>query len=204
MIPSGLTLAHEDNLIALCPTCHAAYNAEYPYWIMVPTIATLNRYVQHERQDYQNRAAAAAQGEVIPRTLPDIVKEEVEYHRFLFSPGWASSHCRHPHAGVKTWGGEPTTAVFKAIRALAQPCEVVTCSVGRGSSVQVGVMESVRSKVMELVRAWSQPPPQIAEVLVGGTSDGGGGQWATKTKIEGKEKEGHGGLGRRQREMEGG
>ena len=52
----------------LCGTCHSAYDSEYPYWVMVPTLDVLNRYTLHERKDYRGRVAAAARGEVVPRT----------------------------------------------------------------------------------------------------------------------------------------
>lgn len=162
MIPSGLTLTHKDNLILLCVACHAAYDMEYPLWVMVPTINVLNQYIRHERRDYQQRIKAAAQGRAVLRTLPDIVKEEVEYHRFLLDPAYAAES--PITETVKIWGGEPTTALFKALCGLLQPCEVETCNARTGAVVVVGVAESIRSKVMELVRAWSRPPPHIAEM----------------------------------------
>ena len=196
MIPSALTLNHHDNLIILCPDCHCAYDIEYPYWVMVPTVNILNRYIRHEHQDYLHRVIAATQGQVLPRSLPDILKAEVTYHRFVLDTGWANVH--PIRESVKTWAGEPTTAIFKALRGIAQPCEPGSVS----GNAKVEIIESVRSKVMELVRVWSRPPPQVVEVPAA-TLDNGGGVTGVK-QGEGRDAEGGGPPHRKRRALEDG
>ena len=76
---------------------------------MVPTLDVLNRYIWHERRDYLGRVAAAARGEVVPRTLPSIDTAVVSYHRFLLDPGWVAEYQIVELILIKPWSGEPTT-----------------------------------------------------------------------------------------------
>ena len=170
MLPPTLALNHADNLITLCGNCHAAYDSEYPAWIMVPTTNILNRYIQHERDNYEYRVAAAAVGQIVPRSLPGIDKNNVAYHRFVLDPVWGVGHPINQH--VKNWAGEPTAVIFKALRGLAQPCTPITRSRMDGTGeVRIEMGESIRTKNMTLVRLWSRPAP-----VVTATSDEKGGQ----------------------------
>ena len=53
---------------------------------------------------------------------------------------------------MRTWSGEPTVAIHKAVKGIAQVIQVEEVSVG-GRVVHAGILENVRSKTMELVRA---------------------------------------------------
>ena len=159
VLPQDLTLSHEDNLITLCYQCHFAYDTDFPPWLMVPTRTILNSYIRHERENYGQRQLAAAQGRVLPRTLPTINNAAVEYQRLVLDPAWAAT--RPINQALKTWGGDPATAIFKALGGLAQPCRPIVVDMGAQGVVHVEILEELRTKVMELVRAWSRPDPQV-------------------------------------------
>lgn len=86
MVPAALGLASVDNLITLCPNCHAAYDIELPYWVIVPHVSILDSYLRHERGDYRHRIAAAARGDTVRRTLSVIDKENALYYKFIMEP----------------------------------------------------------------------------------------------------------------------
>jgi len=160
IVPANLELAHKDNLIYLCWTCHRAYDLEYPMWVVVPDEITLSQYLDHEVRDFERRAQAAAQGLQLPRTLPIIDKERVQYHHFYLDPRLLHSiPARGPV--VKPYSGEPTTVILKAVCGLLQPCAVAHCQVAGVGLVRVGVEERLRTKVLDLVQAWSQPNPEV-------------------------------------------
>ena len=128
---------------------------------MVPTFETLNRYVTHERRQYQERVRAAARGVLLHRTLPVVDKAGVLYHHFTMDPVFGAGNPVQPW--VKTWGGEPTTVILKCILGIAQPCVQETFNIPGGQQAVVGVDEQIRSKVMELVRLWSRADPVVAQ-----------------------------------------
>lgn len=171
MVPTTLTLTSKDNLITLCANCHMGYDFDMPYWVMVPDLPILNGYIRHERRDYQRRLQAAAQGQVLPRNLPLIDKQNAVYYRFIMDPGWASRTAMATDR--KVWAGEPTSAILKSVAGLGQPCVEMSVNVAGTGEVRVGVIENVRSKVNELIRAWSRPAPMARENRAGGESKGG-------------------------------
>ena len=63
IIPTSITpLAHQDNLIVLCYSYHAAFDHNPPYWIMLPPVKTIQQYIVHERQDYTGCTRAGLRG----------------------------------------------------------------------------------------------------------------------------------------------
>ena len=63
IIPTSITsLAHQDNLIVLCYSYHAAFDHNPPYWIMLPPVKTIQQYIVHERQDYAECTRAGLRG----------------------------------------------------------------------------------------------------------------------------------------------
>lgn len=55
-IPSFLRLSESDpsNLFTLCPNCHAGYDATFPDWVLIPDPKTLQKYIDHEKDDFIN------------------------------------------------------------------------------------------------------------------------------------------------------
>jgi hypothetical protein len=48
--------SHSDNLFPLCPNCHKSYDAgSFPGWILIPHTSILEKYIQHERDNYEYR-----------------------------------------------------------------------------------------------------------------------------------------------------
>lgn len=135
-MPPTLTLEHRDNLITLCVVCHGGFDAEYPLWVMVPTIPIL--------------VTAARYGEILQRTLLHIDTSDAQYHRFLLEPGWIRENLHSYDDLMRTWSGEPTAAILKAVKSIAEVIEVEEVSVG-GRVIHAAILESVRSKTMELV-----------------------------------------------------
>ena len=164
MVPAALGLASIDNLITLCPNCHAAYDIELPYWVMVPHINILNTYIRHERRECRQRIAAAARGDTVPRTLPVIDKQNALYYQFIMAPKWASATATLL-PDTKRWAGEPTAVILKCVAGLGQPCEQINTINVAGMVVRVGLIEDVRSKVNELIR-------KEARTRVGGQQEG--------------------------------
>ena len=62
--------AHPNNLMPLCLTCHHAYDDPYPIRVALPE--DLDRFIEFERNDYEAKVQAAADGVSQPRSLPPV------------------------------------------------------------------------------------------------------------------------------------
>ena len=166
---------------------------------MIPTLVTLNEYVQHERGDYEARARAGARGVAQGRTLPDINPGNILYHRCFVDLAFArETTCENQ---IKGWAGAPTAAILKAIHAILQPCVPTTVRVTRTDlDVVTGIPGDVCVAVAELIRLWSRPhPPVVAHPEApiedpggggGGASTGGAGGGAARGEGKGKKRAG--------------
>ncbi|KAF8453074.1 hypothetical protein BDZ91DRAFT_809119 [Kalaharituber pfeilii] len=161
--PSLTHLAHANNLITLCSVCHAAYDSQLPYWCMVPTEATLERYIEHEQEDYDARVQAAEQGIRQPRSLPALGAEPVQYQALVMHPPFGRVRGLSSSQWPKLWYGEPTAVIIKAVGALLQPCQREVIATGPGKELLVGVPTSIDSDVCELVAVWSRQDPIVAK-----------------------------------------
>ncbi|KKZ63923.1 hypothetical protein EMCG_01782 [[Emmonsia] crescens] len=70
ILPRGFYPAHPKKLMPLCIACHHAYNDPYPIWVALPE--DLDRFIEFERNDYEARVWAAADGVSQPRSLPPV------------------------------------------------------------------------------------------------------------------------------------
>lgn len=75
--------------------------------------------------------------------------------------------------GEKVWVGELTAAILKLVAGLGQPCGEMTINVPGAGDIRVGVIEHVRTKVKELIRAWSRTPPKVSGGAAGGEDKDG-------------------------------
>ncbi|KAF8460087.1 hypothetical protein BDZ91DRAFT_799151 [Kalaharituber pfeilii] len=164
IVPDRLSsLAHPENLIALCPSCHVGYDTDESFWLMIPTVDTLDRYIQHERNDYLRRHRAGNRGVSEPRTLPDVDTGAVKYQPYILLPAFAELNFLAPSTWPKLWPGEPTTAILKAKRGLFQPCKPQRVHTRANEDLTTGVPPEIRIKVCRLVCLWSLPDPPVAE-----------------------------------------
>ena len=162
-IPSTVTdPSHHDNLIPLCPNCHAAYDAAFPEWILVPDEKTLQEYINHEKMDYEQRCTASI---TPPRSLPILDRRKILYHPFIITHKYHEflGPQSNPPKWPKSWLGEPTTVIHRALRGVFESTPVQQFSFpgrGRGRGKwQTGVPEIFRLLINELVNLWSRQPP---------------------------------------------
>ena len=162
-IPSTVTDPfHHDNLIPLCPNCHAAYDAAFPEWVLVPDEKTLQEYINHEKMDYEQRCMASVP---LPRSLPNLDRRKILYHPLIISHdyhGFLGTRI-NPPKWPKSWLGEPTTVIHRAAcRGILEPTPVKQFSFGRGrgrGKWQTGIPEIFRLLVTELINHWAKQPP---------------------------------------------
>lgn len=70
LLPVNFFPASMNNLITLCLVCRELYNMAYPKLVILP--ADLNRFIEFEVQDYQEREEAAKRGVKQQRALPEV------------------------------------------------------------------------------------------------------------------------------------
>jgi len=158
VIPPTLThLAHADNLIPLCATCHECFDGDRPYWAMLPTEDIIDLFIDHERNDYIRREAAARRGLQQQRSLPVIIDEVLYVPYFLHE---SIAEGLQPGNWPKAWGGAPAMAILKAAVASNTPCPSQTIRTPLGVDVRLGIPGEIRTKVTELVVLWSRPDPE--------------------------------------------
>ena len=169
-IPSKVTdPSHIDNLFPLCPNCHGGYDAVFPEWILIPDTETLQKYIDHEKIDYEERLFVSQNpsiGSVPLRSLPFINRHDVLYHPLIISQKYQDflgSDRRHPPQWPKRWLGEPTTTIHRAARRglfESTPTQLIQLPgrCGRpGRAWQTGVPEIFWVLVGELIRLWARP-----------------------------------------------
>lgn len=156
-IPSSVNnSAHRDNLITLCSNCHLHYDAAFPDWIFFPDIPTIERYIQHEIQDYEARLLISKNpSRKIPaRSLPTINRSTVLYY-----PAFLASYMpRHGSKWPKNWLGEPTTVIHRVARRGLLESTPVRSPLGN-KGWQRGVPAIFQMLIEELIRLWARPPP---------------------------------------------
>jgi hypothetical protein len=119
-LPSAVTPSHADNLIPLCSICYHGYHSGFPDWVLVPDRKTLQKYIEHEKADYEERLGYLGSNKTMPpRTLPLIDRNKVLYHPLMIT----SKYCEYlgcrsssPPNWPKRWLGEPTTVIHRAAR----------------------------------------------------------------------------------------
>lgn len=167
-LPATLTnLSHADNLFPLCSNCHNLYDiGAFPDWIMMPDIATIEKYITHEKQNYDSRLLLATQSTTsesnLRRTLPIINRTKVLYHPAIISPNLPLNTFKFSR-WPKNWLGEPTTVIHRvARRGLLESSPVQPIFVGRGNlkvGWQRGVPTAFQLLIGELFRLWARPTP---------------------------------------------
>jgi hypothetical protein len=71
-IPSldkSVTSSHPDNLFALCANCREGYDAAFPDWVLIPDEETLHKYIDHEKNDYEQRYLVSQKSHSVPLVL---------------------------------------------------------------------------------------------------------------------------------------
>jgi hypothetical protein len=152
-------LSHCDNLIPLCPTCHAEYDLAFPEWIMVPDSHTLNRYLEHEKSDYDHRLLVSQTSQdSLPRTFPSIDRNKVLYHPFILSTQFRLG--RIMTEWPKNWQGDPTTVIHRAAsHGLLDSNPIQPIRLG-DRTFQRGVQPVYQSLIGDLIRLWARAAPR--------------------------------------------
>jgi hypothetical protein len=161
--------SHKDNLFPLCINCHVKYDTGFPSWILIPDESTLQKYIDHEKENYEHRRYLISQAATtistpksLSRTLPIIDRSKVRYYPAIISPALSLrkfDFSRWP----KVWLGEPTTVIHRvARRGLLQstPLRPISSSLGPGKGWwQRGVPAIFPVLIGELFRLWARPTP---------------------------------------------
>ncbi|KAF8419750.1 hypothetical protein EV426DRAFT_614663 [Tirmania nivea] len=162
VVPASLThLAHPDNLLLLCASCHLTYDTPAPSWIMLPVDDVLDLYIRHEQQDYEARRSAGERGEVLRRTLPRIDRSRAIYNPYILIAGFAPITPLLPSQWPQVWGGEPTTAILKGVCGAFVPCPTNIVTTEGGHDVRLGVPSPTLNWCTQLVNLWNRPDPPI-------------------------------------------
>ena len=171
-IPSVVTdPSHCDNLFPLCPHCHVAYSATFPQWVLIPDEETLQTYINHEKNDYEQRhsmVSSDSSDSVPPRSLPPIDRTKILYHPLIITHQYKSLLANRFNSlqWPKHWPGEPTTVIHRAARrglfesTPVQPFRFPGKRLGCGRGWQTGVPENFQILVGELIRLWARHPPR--------------------------------------------
>ena len=143
---------HPDNSIPLCANCHLSYDAKSPGWVLIPDAETLQKFIDHEKIDYEIRKSESLSATVHrPRSLPSIDRSTILYHPLIITKNYTTFTAHQPR-WPKRWMGEPTTVIHRAARC--------------------GLFESTPTRSFNLPgrgpgRAWQTGVPGIFQVLVG-------------------------------------
>lgn len=165
--PSLTYLDHPDNLIILCGVCHPSYDSDHPYWVMVPDSATLSRYIQHERADYNSRARAARRGIYQDRTLPVVDRTLIRYHPCILDPLMVPGLSATVRIAEwpKMWLGDPIAALIKAAAGLCQPSKRFTATHATMENITLGVPPTLKRKSCQLLDLWCRKDPDVKALL---------------------------------------
>jgi len=162
LIPASMTsVAHPDNLIVLCRSCHAGFGHDPPHWVTVPPLTTVQRYINHERAGYAARRRAGRAGITQQRSLPHLEVARLVYTPHILNPSFAKERHLLPSTWPKRWLGQPIAAIIKATGGLVRPCQRSVVVTMAGEALETGVAEEVRNKVTQLVNMWSRPDPPV-------------------------------------------
>ncbi|KAF8428175.1 hypothetical protein EV426DRAFT_514205, partial [Tirmania nivea] len=165
IIPEQLnSLVHQSNLISLCGGCHLAYDHDPPQWIMLPTMSVLDEYARHEHNDYRRRERAGQRGQVLLRTLPAVDPNNILYQPYIITRAFAERSYLRPSAWPRQWLGEPTAAIVKATGGISRHCSVARVVTMLGEEMEVGIPGAIRTKIVQLIIAWSRPAPPVREL----------------------------------------
>jgi hypothetical protein len=155
-------LSHQDNLFPLCTSCYTGYNLEFPEWIITPDTDTLNKYLEHEEEEYDHRLLVSQTSRTsLPRTLPSIDRTKVFYHPAILSPNLQLQRF-DVSKWPKHWLGDPTTVIHRAAwHGLFDSNPIAPIRVGRKSVWKRGVQPVFQDQVAKLVRLWARPVPKF-------------------------------------------
>lgn len=162
LLPASLThLDHEDNLITLCGNCRTLYNTPVPHWVMIPDHDTLDKYIAHERADFESRCTAAEQGISQPRTLPTIDRQSVRYYPFIMNRSMQLPGNVQISDWPMPWLGDPIAALVKGVGGMFQPFTEMTTVHETGEDLQLGAQDDLRERVVELLDNWCVRDPVV-------------------------------------------
>ena len=153
--------------ISLCVYCHEGYDAAFSDWVLIPDKETLRTYIDHEKNDYEQRYLVSKKScSVPPRCLPFIVRNKILYHPLIITqPTVVRNYLRGDTHWPKRWLGEPTTVIHRAVcHGLFNSNPIQPLRLGRGRMWQIGVPEIFRDT------CWR------ADWFVGKATTGGPGQ----------------------------
>ena len=179
IIPGNIvSLRHPANLILLCGVCHPAFDHSPPYWIMLPTTQTIQRFINHECQDYSARARAGRRGIFQPRSLPQVDCNSIRYQVYILNRRFAENGLLETISAPRPWLGHPVPAIIKGSEGVITPSQRVTVRSGLGQNIDIGVPNLVRNKIVQLMNIWDRPDPVIRREQAGpaGPPMGPGGQ----------------------------
>ena len=153
--------SHPDNLFPLCAYCHAGYDAAFSDWVLIPDKETLRKYIDHEKNDYEQRFLISQKyRSVPPRSLPFIDRSKILYHPLIITqPTLVKDYLRGDTHWPKHWLGEPTTVIHRAVNhGLFNSNPVQPFRIRRGRMWQIGVPETFQILVGELIGLWARQP----------------------------------------------
>ena len=165
-IPTSVTnVDHQDNLVPLCPSCHSSFDdAGFPGMDFRPWHKKqIQKYIDHEKSDYEQRLLLSNPNSPVPRSLPTIDRSTVLYHPLILTHH--HSHLIQAPRSLqwpKPWLGEPTLAIHRAasrgildsnpIRPFLLP--------GGGRKWQTGVPKVFQTLITKLTSLWAKQPPK--------------------------------------------
>lgn len=153
--------SHVDNLFPLCSNCRTGYDLTFPDWVLVPDTETLNKYINHEKQNYEERyqryLLSPSPFPISPRTLPPLDRNKIFYHPLFTTEESAKFYLNGDTNWPKRWLGEPTTTIHWAARHdLFDSTPIRPISLGNGRQWQTGVPDIFRKLIEELTRLWAR------------------------------------------------
>ena len=161
---------HCDNLFPLCYECYWGYDRRFPEWLLIPDKETIQKFIDHEKMDYENRYLVSQTSHPPPRSLPFIDRTKILYHPLMITQNtqiyYGICHSGDPtnSSWPKNWRGEPTLTIHRAACCgLFDSSPIRPISLGRNRKWQTGVPEIFRVLVGELINLWARQLPKMGK-----------------------------------------
>ncbi|KAI5307942.1 hypothetical protein KEM55_006985 [Ascosphaera atra] len=150
LLPADFGINSHENMVCLCSNCHTNFDSPYPYLLLLPQ---LSRFIEHERNDYEERIRKAAEGIQQPRTIPG---GDHSCDVFFFRQALRiAQFAKFP----KLCPASPVAMILKAVQGgmFPYPREPI-----KDTNYYTGMPPEVRRDLAELIALWERPQPKLA------------------------------------------
>jgi cytochrome c553 len=156
-------LAHEENLITLCASCHEMFDNPTPIISILPADDIIQQIYNHEISDYVSREEAALVGNHRSRTILDIAPSAMRAVGYILSDDVHDDFGERFHRldPVRPLKANPVLLILRFAVGGIGPVVETPVTLSNGRTLVLGLPGNIRSLVASLFSAWSRPDPSI-------------------------------------------